>query len=233
MPRQQAAPSDHYAIHLHQKTDLGISILYESHEATGMTEPFRLFRYDAQGVANPGGTYAFYLKDESFEGLWMNPDPLIDSRCAVIVEPNFSIGEFDDLAVAIYQIYRKRKIAVHAQYHGILVYVDMFVWPQFLTLNLEGVPKGWTHYATRGQTARLDDLQYQYDVACDHAGIGLVDDEFVVYGGGLEVKKWCDDWSCRHIPEMMTKRKQEKRTVTLPNGQTMTGWFDPTEREGA
>ena len=225
MPRQQIPPSLNYAIHLHPKTDMGISILYASHEAEGLTDPFRLFRYDAQSSANPGGTYAFYLKDDSFEGLWMNPDPLIDSRAAVIVEPNFSIGEFDDWPVAVYQIYRKRQLAVHAQYHGMLVYVDMFVWPRFLELNLEGVPKGWHHYMTRGQTARLHDIQRQYEFACDHAEEELHDDEFVVYGGGVEVQCWCQEWGCRHLPEMMTKHRQERRTTTLPDGRHMTGWY--------
>ena len=230
MPRQAVPPSVQYAIHLHDKTNLGISKLHASHEASSLTEPFRMFRYDANEVSNGGGTYAFYTDDSKFEGLWMNPDPLIASGAAVIIEPNFSIGEFDDIPVVLYQIYRKRKIAVHAQYHGLLVYVDMFVWPHHLELNLEGVPKGWAHYATRGVTARLDDLQAQYDAACDHANLELQQDEFVVYGGGLAVQQWCEKHHCHHIPEMMTKNKQERRTVTLPNGQTMTGWY-PVERE--
>ncbi|NLF00813.1 MAG: DUF4417 domain-containing protein [Anaerolineales bacterium] len=135
------------------------------------------------------GTWHFYTEDYRFENLWADPAPVVLSRCINAVEPNFSCYDQMPPAVALWQIYRKRWIARWWQSFGIRVFADLNVAEPHYALNLLGVPKGWTAWATRGYTKRMALTEREYEMACEHAGTTSI--LFVVYGGGVQVKEMC------------------------------------------
>lgn len=135
------------------------------------------------------GTWHFYTEDYRFENLWADPAPVVLSRCINAVEPNFSCYDQMPPAVALWQIYRKRWIARWWQSFGIRVFADLNVAEPHYALNLLGVPKGWTAWATRGYTERMVLTDREYEMACEHAGTTSI--LFVVYGGGVQVKEMC------------------------------------------
>ena len=66
-------------------------------------------------------TYHFYVDDYRFEQLFKNPILLLQSGCRAIVEPNVSIHDQTPVAIALYQIYRKRYLARYLQECGLQV----------------------------------------------------------------------------------------------------------------
>lgn len=134
------------------------------------------------------GTWHFYVDDYRFNHLWKDPSAVLNSTCVSIVEPNFSVGLNTPRAVALYQIYRKRWLArLWQEFRGIRVFVDLNVARRYAQENMLGVPEGWRAYATRGSSRYLDDLDFEYELACEKRGGD--DILFAVYGGTREVKQ--------------------------------------------
>ena len=134
------------------------------------------------------GTWSFYVDDYRFNRLWQDPSAVLNSACINVVEPNFSVGLNTPRAVALYQIYRKRWLArLWQEFRGIRVFVDLNVARRYAQENLLGVPPGWRAYATRGSSRYLDDLDFEYGLACEKRG--NEDILFVVYGGNRETQK--------------------------------------------
>ena len=146
------------------------------------------------------GTWSFYTEDYRYEALWKDPSLLLDTGCVNAVEPNFSIYSQCPPAVAQWQVYRKRWMARYWQSKGIRIFVDLNVNKSFAEDNLIGVPAGWSAFATRGYSERINDLRFELGLAQGVAGKkeGIL---FVVYGGGKDVKSFCMDNELIHIPE--------------------------------
>lgn len=168
----------------------GIPLLDLRMQADAIDQP--LYAWGAGGsrlLKRHGGTYHFYTEDSRFEALWTDPSLVLNSGCITAVEPNFSCYENMPRAVALHQVYRKRWISRWWQSQGLRVVVDLNVAAPHYDLNLLGVPDGWTAFATRGYTERIDLTDAEYEQACKKAGDRTP--LFLVYGGGQQVRAHC------------------------------------------
>ena len=135
------------------------------------------------------GTWHFYVDDYRFSALWSSPKAVVNTGCVSVVEPNFTITDQMPYSVALYRVYQKRWLARYWQSQGIRVIVDLNVSIRYLAVNMLGVPEGWTSYATRGYTDRLEDLDKEFKAAAERAGTEKIN--FLVYGGGEKVRQYC------------------------------------------
>lgn len=176
----------------------GIPSLLPQAPLSGLPMPCERWGRFARGSFN-GGTLHFYTDDARFETIWQTPEKIVDSQCKAILEPNVSTGDMTPRAFALWGIYRKRWISRYVQQFGVAVFIDLNVEPQFREMNMLGVPKGWTHYATRGYDTRFELLDADYKTACDHAdGKPVV---FVVVGGGKATHAKCREEGWIHVPQ--------------------------------
>ena len=92
------------------------------------------------------------------------------------------------------------------QEKGIGVFVDLNVSPKFYKLNLYGIPKGYSSFATRGCIDRLNELQFEYEIAKYVANGNRF--RFIVYGGGNVIEQWCKENNAIYItPIIIIKNK--------------------------
>lgn len=167
-------------------------------QADTIHEPFLIWGSISRKKPMPG-TYAFYCDDYKFEALWSNPATLLNTGCAAIVEPNFSLNEKMSVIVAAYHIYRKRWLAQYWQQHGVKIFVDVNVPKKYSQLNLRGVPQGWGAYCTRIQKGYHHEIFHDYAVCRQHAGREPL---FVVYGGGNGfARQTCEERGWIWIPD--------------------------------
>lgn len=138
------------------------------------------------------GTYSLYCDDYRFQGLLQEPERLVASGCPCAIEPNISVFDDHPLAWAIWATHEKRRVARTWQDRGVNVFVDLCVPAQFMAINLLGVPRGWLRYATRGFSARADEVAGECWTATEHGG---PDATVLVVGGGTKVRA-----ACRGIP---------------------------------
>lgn len=158
------------------------------------------------------GTYHFYVDDYRFSNVWHKPQTVIDPGTLAIVEPNYSVFDQTPYPVVLWHTYRKRWLARWFQERGLGVWVDLNVSETHSEVNLFGVPKGWSRFATRGYDVRIPDLEREYRIAADHAGKQPI---LIVYGGGARVAD-----ACRALPGALhftdstspRKWKREKKT---------------------
>lgn len=168
--------------------DFEVPLLDVRQQASGVMGNFRIWGKQARKYAYPGDTYAFYAQDISFRALVNNPEGIVKSQCACIVEPNFTTSDDMPFAAGLYAILLKRQIACYAQSFGVKVIVDLTVAHKFAEVNLLGVPKGWKSYCCRATRAYGPEyLQDMYYLAQEHAED--MKPLYIVYGGGDEVKK--------------------------------------------
>lgn len=167
----------------------GVPLLDANMQATALIAPFVPWGAHGSRKTRMTGTYHFYTTDDRFQALWDDPSGVINSRCQAVVEPNFSQYTEMPLAVGLWGVYRKRWLARFWQGFGVRVFADLNVAVPHREINLLGIPKGWRAWATRGYTARIDQTDEEYEIACEHAGTR--DILFVVYGGGKQVKEHC------------------------------------------
>lgn len=166
------------------------------------------------------GTYVLYVIDTNINVLWKEPRKLIVSGCRSVTEANFSINKDMPLAVALYQIYRKRWLSKfwHEE-DDVKVFVDLNVPERFDNFNLLGIPDGWRTFATRGRSNDLEGLERQLALAKKKAGTDKV--IFLVYAGGKEIEKYCWQNKLVYVVDDMNRvkfgRKLEgKETVKFP-----------------
>lgn len=173
-----------------------------------LVDPFMIWGEQSRKVVMTG-TYAFYTDDYKFTALWSNPNMLVKSCCTVAIEPNFSVRPRMPFFVAGYEIFRKRWLARYWQSQGIKIIVDMNVAPCYLLLNLLGVPKGWTFYATRAHKGEYDILDKVFDLCCHHADTD--DIQFLVYGGSdTTTAARCQRNGWLWQPEKMHRQRRRK-----------------------
>ncbi len=167
------------------RDDLEIPSLLPELQASALPMPLITWGSRGRKLPNPG-SYHFYTDDSRFMALWEDPTPIVNSGCETIVEPNFSIHVGAPRIVGLHHIYLKRWLSRYWQSHGLRVFVDLNVAPEFYLDNLRGVPAGWRAYATRGSSARMQALIAEYEIAAQHAGSR--DLVFLVVGGGQQVR---------------------------------------------
>jgi hypothetical protein len=121
--------------------------------------------------------------------------------CVVAVEPNFSVCDETPAAEALWWAYNKRRIAYRWQELGVRVICDLNVGPRHREINLLGVPKGWTAYATRAHRgAPFEAIHDEFLLACEHAGTEEI--LFVVFGGGRKrIGQYCRHNGWPWVPE--------------------------------
>lgn len=157
----------------------GIPTLDIAMQATEIVQPFLIWGSIARSKYMPG-TYAFYEDDYKFTGLWNDPEKLVKTGCAVVVEPNFSINDMMPPVVALYHIFQKRWLSRFWQSKGLRIIVDINVAPRYAKMNFLGVPKGWKAFCSRVHKDYHAHLEYEYALCQEFAGC---DPLFVVYGG--------------------------------------------------
>lgn len=167
------------------------------------------------------GTLHFYTDDYRFSSIWNHPEKILRHNPANIVEPNFSLYNETPIAYGLQNIYKKRFIGRFMQQNGIGVFVDLNVANKFYSLNLLGVPKGYSSFCTRGYSDRLNSLEFEYLLA-KHVASGNKF-TFVVYGGGDDVKKWCQNKECVYVtPIIAIKNKVKALEKMKSNISTLT-----------
>lgn len=184
--------------------EFGIPSLDLAMQASEVVLPF--FTYNSGRLRRELGTIIFYTDDRLFESVWNNPFRVTETKAVCLVEPNFSVYSTTPLALVIWNVYRKRWLARWWQARGLRVFVDLYVNEQFQSVNLLGVPKGWSAFATRGMSDDIDSLHIQFEIACRHAGHDHP--LFLVYGGSLtsQVADACKDKLWVHVPDVMRQR---------------------------
>lgn len=148
------------------------------------------------------GTWHFYVDDYRFSGLLKKPEQLVQTRAVAAIEPNITLSPGLPLALALAHIYRKRWTARHWQTAGVSIWVDLNVSAEFRAVNLLGVPRGWTAYATRGYNANIEQIEAEYQLAEQHAGERP---DFLVYGGGQAVQSLALANGWQWLPERASR----------------------------
>ena len=169
-----------------------------------------------------GRTIIFYTDDERFNAmgnavtyghvywkLWERPDKVWWSGAPSFVEVNFSTSNAQPFWVAASQIGKKRQLSRLFQEKGMRCWVDMNVAERWEELNLVGVPKGWSAYATHQQKYMDESLiMHQYELAQAHAMSDNI--KFAVYAHNKEVEQLCMRQGWLYIPEDWSKRDASK-----------------------
>lgn len=150
-------------------------------------------------------TYHFYVEDYRFEKLFKDPINLLMSGCKQIVEPNCSIHDQTPVAMAMFQIYKKRYLARYFQECGVKVWADLNVSPKFAEYNMLGIPKGYNAFFTRGTEGFLHRVQLNLQIAQEISGKKRPN--MCVYSGGSEIEEFCRENGLLYITEFMSTRK--------------------------
>lgn len=187
--------------------ELEIPTLDINMQATSCQIPFLCFGEQKRTYnLNDEGVLHFYTDDYRFNSVYEHPEKILQHNPYAIVEPNFSLFNETPIAFGLQAMYKKRFIARAMQQHGIRIFVDLNVAQKFYQLNMLGVPRGWRAFATRGYSDRLNNLAFEYSIAKDWA-MGQTP-LFVIYGGGVECRRFAHDNGCIYInPVVTTKRK--------------------------
>lgn len=150
-------------------------------------------------------TYHFYVDDYRFEHLFKDPVKLLMSGCRAVVEPNCSCHDQTPIAWGIQLIYKKRWLARYFQECGIKVYADLNVAHKFIEYNKMGIPKGYNAFFTRGLDGWMDSLESDLAVAQEISGLECPN--LVVYGGGKQIKKFCQEHNLLYVSDFINAKK--------------------------
>lgn len=150
-------------------------------------------------------TYHFYVDDYRFEALFKDPINLLTSGVRAIVEPNCSCHDQTPIAWGIQLIYKKRWLARYLQECGIDVYADLNVSHKFIEYNKMGIPKGYNAFFTRGLTGWIESLKSDLQVAQEISG--LERPNLIVYGGGEDIRKFCQEHGLLYVTDFINAKK--------------------------
>ena len=150
-------------------------------------------------------TYHFYVDDYRFNRLFKDPAQLLASGCKAIVEPNCSLHDQTPIAFGLNQIYKKRYLARYCQEVGIKVYADLNVAEKFRPYNKMGIPKGYNAFATRGLDGWMESLANDLKDAQEISGLEAPN--LLVYGGGKEVKQFCQEHGLLYVSDFINAKK--------------------------
>ena len=150
-------------------------------------------------------TYHFYVDDYRFEALFKDPINLLTSGVRAVVEPNCSCHDQTPIAWGIQLIYKKRWLARYLQECGIDVYADLNVSHKFIEYNKMGIPKGYNAFFTRGLTGWVESLKSDLQVAQEISG--LERPNLIVYGGGEDIRKFCQEHGLLYVTDFINAKK--------------------------
>lgn len=160
---------------------------------------------------NGTGTLHFYTDDYRFNAVYEHPDKILQHTPRNIVEPNFSLFNETPIAFGLQAVYKKRFIARAMQEQGIGVFVDLNVAGKYYMLNMLGVPMGYSSFCTRGYSDRLQYIEYEYQLAKEWSqGNPLM---FVIYGGGIECKRFARQHKCIYFTPVVDLKKANKKSL--------------------
>lgn len=151
-------------------------------------------------------TYHFYVDDYRFEKLFKDPINLLTSGCKAIVEPNCSCHDQTPVAYGISLIYKKRWLARYFQECGVKVYADLNVSHKFIEYNKMGIPKGYNAFFTRGLDGWMESLKSDLQVAQEISG--LDQPNLIVYGGGDEIQRFCQEHGLLYVTDFINAKKK-------------------------
>lgn len=198
--------------------DAEIPTLRLDMQATDITNPFLCWGEQKRTTNLLGlGSMHFYTDDYRYTALYDHPEQILRANPRNIVEPNYSL--FNDMPVAfgLQRIYKKRWIARAMQERGIRILVDLNVANHFYKLNMLGVPMGWRAFATRGYSDRLNNLAYEYEIACNWSK--CEEPLFVIYGGGQECKRFAQSHpGCVYANPLITTKNALKALKKIHEG---------------
>lgn len=149
------------------------------------------------------GTWHFYVDDRKFTAVWKHPETLTQTRALNVVEVNYSLPNQMPFPEALHRLYKKRWLSRFWQDFGIDIFVDLNVDRHYWDLNLEGVPEGWSSYATVSNDLRLSILEEQAALAEARAGGPIT---LLVYGGVAETAKICEKNNWIHVRQVRNER---------------------------
>lgn len=150
-------------------------------------------------------TYHFYVDDYRFEALWKDPIKLLTSGCKAIVEPNCSCHDQTPIAWGIQLIYKKRWLSRYLQECGVKVFADLNVAHKFIEYNKMGIPKGYNAFFTRGLDGWMESLKSDLQVAQEISGLDKPN--LIVYGGGKEIKRFCQEKGLLYVSDFINAKK--------------------------
>lgn len=209
--RQEAMQLDMYVpdVIYPSDNDLDVPTLRLDMQATEVQRPFVCFGEQARTFQMNGcGVLHFYTEDYRYARLYDHPEQILHHNPYAIVEPNYSLFNETPMAFGIHNIYKKRTIARAMQDKGTRVLIDLNVANKFYAANMLGVPRGWSAYCTRGYSDRLNYLEFEVDLARRWAdGNRLL---FVVYGGGMKVKRICQQEGLIYVSPIVTIKNKAK-----------------------
>ena len=151
-------------------------------------------------------TYHFYVDDYRFEALFKDPVKLVTSGCKAVVEPNCSCHDQTPIAWGIQLIYKKRWLCRYLQECGIKVYADLNVSHKFIEYNKMGIPKGYNAFFTRGLDGWMESLKSDLQVAQEISGLDVPN--LCVYGGGEEIKEFCQKHGLLYVTDFINAKKK-------------------------
>ena len=189
------------------RNEWGIPDLLPELQATS-AEIAHLHQWGSRGRNKriPNGTAIhFYTDDWRFNRALNDPRIIIAMGCEMVVEPNCSTSPDMPLAVALHKAYKKRWFSRYLQSHGVKIFVDLYVEPEFAHVNLIGVPDGWHAYFTRGHPDQTHLINLDLATAQHHADKTAVD--FSVWSGGRGAKKEANRLAVNWYPKF-TKGEQ-------------------------
>lgn len=176
-------------------------LLYEM-QGEALLLPFA--PYGTGRKAKLAQTIHFYVDDYRFASLWRNPAKLLNTGVRAIVEPNFSLFDTTPLAQGLDLIYKKRWLARYYQECGLKVYVDLNVSSKFYGVNTLGIPPLYNAFATRGSKGHIAELSTELDIAREISGLKIPN--MIVYGGGKEIREFCNKNSLLYIHDFMSSK---------------------------
>ena len=83
----------------------------------------------------------------------------------------------------------------------------MNVSHKFSEYNKMGIPKGYNAFFTRGTDGWLNNLKLDLDIAKEISG--LAKPNLIVYGGGKEIKKYCQKQGLMYVTDFINEKKKE------------------------
>jgi len=146
------------------------------------------------------GTVGFYTDDYRWSAIVKNPNRVVEHKGIVgAFEINPTMSLSTPLALVLERVYTKRWVSRYWQEHGLNIFVDLWIPMEFMEYNLLGVPRGFNAFCTRAKNDELDQLQERYIIAQNLSERRFP--LFVVYGGGIEVKEFCESRGIIFHPE--------------------------------
>lgn len=177
--------------------------------------PYPVWTWGSIGHRRPmPGTWHFYTSDAKFESLWKRPNRVMASGPGAICEPNFSTTDQTPMAHALWGVFRRRWLGRYWQQLGLRLFVDLNVDARLhcpcpgggaCSVNLLGVPRGWSAYSTRAHAGDPEALLPEWEIAKEWSG--SESPLFLVIGGGKQVKALAQEHGWVWVPEQIQQIK--------------------------